>query len=209
MGFGMNLNMEMKKISHTFKQKDNWDGSACGDYCIGCGSCDHFPLRYAVKGFETKIKFIEFYCYTCYDFLKASQEENDKKYDFVVAKQNICCGCDATNIELELKSVSHVEDKIICLSCANKNPILHLSNTFMRCRNPDFKCPLCDISYSPKINGMIKCEEISKIDEYVEYQTKYNAHDGTVTNIVIKDSIPLNYELKSDGGDDFYIMATD
>jgi hypothetical protein len=182
-----NLELNCKLLEHNYKYKDNWDGSFCPDYCIGCGDCDHFPTKYAVQGYIQTVKNIHYYCEKCYNaptntavakFFAINKCMDDELTDITIdCKELVCKKCKNT-ISNDDKIINYeYTTRIICCDCGEKNKLDTI--TWSR-EKKYFYCESCETKYKLNLNdkNIIKCEEISKLDEYKSKQL-FVSVDGT------------------------------
>ena len=143
--------MEAKQIIHTFKDIDNWNGSFCGDYCIGCGSCDHFPERYSILCGSQMVKQINAYCDSCFRLQKESITADDSPFEIEIHNNEKCFECGNINVQ---HFIPLYYERLICSECSDHKNTLNTPNTPKRFRNilntpkrfrdTNFHCPSCE-----------------------------------------------------------------
>ena len=157
--------MEVKSIIHCYQEKEDWDGNFCSDFCIGCGSCDHFPLLYMGDNRLIVIRQHLNMCDKCFIQSNVKSEDNTPYNKDGLADTTRCYKCDAEN------STNVTYQYIECLVCNDCG--LKYDNT-KKCskrydnshfKNNNFKCTECNVSFSLNIVGKIKCEDIDSKNE--------------------------------------------
>lgn len=190
-----------KHLHHTYKMKDNWDGNFCPDYCIGCGDCDHFPTNFAVMGFKQKVKDVEYYCKKCYNteesFLFSIRKcKEEKETDITLndtSKESssvTCKKCEKIiEKETDIETNYNYFTRIVCVKCAKNNGLI--KEGYDRCRDKSFHCDSCNTKYKINPNyGHIKCENISKLNEYRSKEMSMNVENGKITYNEIVEKVP-------------------
>lgn len=164
-------------LIHNYKEKTDWDGNYCSDYCVGCGACDHDPCVFVVSGYEENVKEITYYCNYCDE--KRNQMDNGMKkkddqkrlIDFIIDLKNNY-EVDETDIDFlscnDCKQKIRLSDshqrfrnyqRIVCIQCGDKNGDKKLR--MARCKK-SFYCYECkrnlDIQSTP--GETIMCEQL-------------------------------------------------
>jgi len=192
-------------LQHTYKQKDDYDGNFCSDYCIGCGACDHFPYMYAVMGFEQTVREVNYYCKQCYNTVKTGfwlvfnikKNKEEHPTNIVIDnKDKICKDCHKLIEENDIEFNNTYFTRVVCQNCAEKYNLTVKS--YYRCvhdgtkdvQKNSFFCESCEKEYSIICDlGSINCEDISKIDEYRSSQLFVNLQTGEVTEREVVDKV--------------------
>jgi hypothetical protein len=89
------IEKEGKKLVHNYVNKENWDGHFCPDFCSGCGCCScrfpgHEPTKYAIPGYNVHIRYVDYYCKSCFEKNKTSDQTlsdffaNKKEHDATI-----------------------------------------------------------------------------------------------------------------------------
>jgi hypothetical protein len=182
-------------LIHNYNYIDEWDGDFCPDYCIGCGSCSHFPKLHAVLGFKQKIKIIIYYCKNCYNndderiityLLPRQKNREELSYDLRIFKSDKTC--DACKTALNKNNIEYnyeYYDKIICKKCAKNNNII--DREYERCSDK-FYCECCRSEYKIIPSKNINCEDISKLKTYESRQV-FIDKDGNIKKKIVKENV--------------------
>jgi hypothetical protein len=188
-----------KELIHTYQSKDNWDGSFCSDFCIGCGDCDHFPIRYATRTYNIKAMQLAYYCNECSVTNEVKLDVPKEDYDIVVyynsqkdcyekTLENIhCADCKKMLGESPIISVSYSSDSV-CNKCAKKYTSEEKSFPINYERVDEFFCYLCKKEFRIIAKGKKKCENISKLNKFEQYQIFFDV-DGKITEKIISQNI--------------------
>lgn len=199
------------RLEHTYKDIDNWDGSFCGNYCIGCSKCDHFPMMYAIDGYEQRVKHIEYYCKECfdtedntswakmfgYDTPKCANDDPNKIVDLVIdpglsVDILLCKECKKIINTPECTAIKNYRyyTRTVCSDCGkcNKLSVVAKERTDINV----FHCESCNAKYKVHLNNIdtdiIKCENISRINEFRRTELKISVN-GEISHREIRETV--------------------
>lgn len=193
----MNIKLKMKKIygrriEHEYDQIEDWDGSFCSDFCIGCGDCDHFPTKYAISCYEQTTKKIEYYCDKCFVKKKSSIFPpclKDEKTDITISLGDKNCSQCSKKL---LKEMTHIvyrySSNLMCGSCAKTNKVE--KKTYYRVRTANsFQCDGCKTKYRVVVKNkkILQCSAISKIEKFERHEFFINTKGETSSRVISQD----------------------
>jgi hypothetical protein len=203
-------------FQHTFKFYDNWDGTFCPDYCIGCGNCSCFcrGIAYIIFGYKQHVRITNYYCNLCCSKDNAnintlSRNEVSKHVDIEIkngyivdAQKNIHIICKQCNKKTNDYTIRHIyQTRIACPYCGNNNRLRDLS--YEVCFSKKYDCHNCHTSYNIMVNNneMIKCEELTKIEKVIIIQKWFKRILlGRKLLKMIPRLAPLYYDPEAKGG---------
>lgn len=167
-----------QQLVHNYKEKTNWDGSYCSDYCIGCGACDHYPTNYVVSGYKENVKNITYHCKKCNEKralvenvlkMKTNKDET-KKIDYIIDLKNEYevdetdiefVSCNDCKFRIRLKDSyqrEHEYQRIVCVQCGEKNGDNIME--YARCCDTFYCCECKKVFEIEPLGQKVECENI-------------------------------------------------
>jgi len=188
-------------LEHEYKEIENWDGSFCGDFCIGCGSCSCYSVS-APKAVEVGTIYVREIIYFCKECgVNETSTTPDRKIDDTF--YYIYHGKQRTVLTKDVKMASNKCFKCMKIFDENKITIEYhrpmkicgTCCTYYKCEKEltrigeNLNCSLCNTQYHISgSRGIMKCYNISRITEYARDETFIDVN-GNVTKREIRQEI--------------------